>query len=54
MDEVITPADLARELGVLAKRIRVVLREAYGKLPPGVTRWKLTPEQVSHVRSRFT
>ncbi|QGH70581.1 hypothetical protein [Pseudactinotalea sp. HY158] len=54
MDEETTPAGLARELGVPAKRIRAVLRTAYGKLPPGVTRWKLTPEQVSHIRSRFT
>ena len=49
-DEV-TPADLARELGVPAKKIRDVLRAEYGVLAErDETRWELTAEQVSHVR----
>jgi hypothetical protein len=50
----VTPADLARELGIDAKRIRVFLRATYGKLNRSVeTRWKLTPDQAGTVRRHF-
>jgi hypothetical protein len=50
----VTPADLAKELGVDVKRIRVFLRATYGKLNRSVeTRWKLTPDQAGTVRRHF-
>ncbi|MGB3910240.1 MAG: hypothetical protein WBL06_07200 [Pseudolysinimonas sp.] len=50
----VTPADLAKELGIDAKRIRAFLRATYGKLNRSVeTRWKLTPDQASKVRRHF-
>ncbi|MGB3910245.1 MAG: hypothetical protein WBL06_07225 [Pseudolysinimonas sp.] len=50
----VTPADLARELGIDAKRIRVFLRATYGKLNRSVeSRWKLTPDQGASVRRHF-
>jgi len=50
-DDVVTPADLERELGVPAKQIRVLLRAEYGRLAEqGETRWELTDEQVAQVR----
>jgi hypothetical protein len=50
----VTPADLARELGIDAKRIRAFLRATHGKLNRSVeTRWKLTPDQASTVRRHF-
>ncbi|WP_157487989.1 MULTISPECIES: hypothetical protein [unclassified Leifsonia] len=52
MDD-LTPADLARDLGVSQKRIRDVLRAAYGKLRPPTTRWKLTADQANVVRAHF-
>ena len=52
--DVVTPADLARDLGVPAKQIRDVLRARDGLLAErGETRWELTPEQVEHVRAAF-
>lgn len=53
MDQDMTPADLSRELGVDAKRIRDFLRERYGLLPPQETRWQLSQEQVDTVRAHF-
>ena len=41
-----TPADLALIVGRSQKRVRDVLRELYGTLPDGVTRWELSDEQV--------
>lgn len=49
-----TPAQLSLELNVNQKRIRDVLRERYGTLPDGVTRWELDDAQANLVRSRFT
>jgi hypothetical protein len=50
----LTPADLARELGIDAKRIRVFLRATYGKLNRSVeTRWKLTLDRANTVRRHF-
>jgi hypothetical protein len=50
----VTPADLAKELGIDAKRIRVFLRATYGKLNRSVeTRWRLTPDRVGAVRRHF-
>jgi hypothetical protein len=50
----VTPADLARELGIDAKRIRAFLRATYGKLNRSVvTKWKLRPDQAAAVRRRF-
>lgn len=53
LDEV-TPADLARELGVEPKNVRDFLRREYGRLKErGETRWHLTPEQADAVRAHF-
>lgn len=50
-NDVVTPADLARELGAPAKKVRDILRAEYGVLAErDETRWELTDEQVSHVR----
>lgn len=48
-----TPAQLSLELNVNQKRIRDVLRERYGTLPDGVTRWAVDDEQAEFVRSRI-
>jgi hypothetical protein len=49
----LTPADLSLELGVPQKRIRDVLREFFGTLDIGTTRWELSDEQADAVRDRF-
>ncbi|MBD8467820.1 hypothetical protein IFU30_16260 [Plantibacter sp. CFBP 8798] len=49
----ITPASLSLELQVDQKRIRNALRELYGTLPTGTTRWELSEEQADAVRSHF-
>ncbi|MCJ1696736.1 hypothetical protein MT349_13210 [Rathayibacter caricis] len=49
----LTPADLSLELGVPQKRIRDVLREFFGTLDIGTTRWELSDEQVDAVRDRL-
>lgn len=49
----LTPASLSLELQVDQKRIREVLREVYGTLPSGTTRWELSEEQADVVRSRL-
>ena len=52
MPEPITPADLARDLGVDVKRIRKFLRAEFGKLsPPG--RWELDEEKVATTIAHF-
>jgi hypothetical protein len=53
MDQETTPADLSRELGIDAKRIRDFLREQYGLLPPSETRWRLNQERADAVRAHF-
>jgi hypothetical protein len=54
MTDLITPNDLARELGVSAKKIREYLRSKYGKLSSFETRWHLTESQASDVRVHFS
>jgi len=54
MTDPITPNDLARELGVSAKKIRDYLRSKYGNLPSFETRWHLTESQASDVRAHFS
>ncbi|WP_170963657.1 hypothetical protein [Cellulosimicrobium cellulans] len=50
-EDVVTPADLGRTLGVSPKKIRDVLRARYGRLTEhGATRWHLTAEQIDYVR----
>lgn len=49
----ITPAQLSLELNVTPKRVRDVLRDEFGLLPPGKGRWLLTPEEADSVRSRI-
>lgn len=49
----LTPAQLALELGVTAKRIRTILRARYGTLPSHETRRQLTDEQAAHVRAEL-
>lgn len=49
----VTPADLARELGVTSKSVRDVLRAHYGTLTPPATRWRVTDEQARAVRQHF-
>ena len=49
-----TPNELASDLGISAKTLRAFLRREYGSLSSQFdTRWELTPEQVEHARSRF-
>lgn len=48
-----SPAELSLELGVSQKRIREILRELYGTLPEGTTRWTLSKEQAGRVRDRI-
>lgn len=50
-DAVVTPADLARELGVTPQQVRIILRAEYGTLPAGESRWQLTDVQIAHVRA---
>lgn len=53
-DDLMTPADLARELERSDKEIRAFLRAEYGRLAErGEVRWHLTPAQVAAVRRRF-
>lgn len=49
----ITPAQLSLELNLSQKRIRDVLRDLYGTLPEGATRWELSDSQADAVRSRL-
>jgi len=51
MDDLLTPADLSRELGVDQRAIRAYLREHYGKLTPPETRWRLSEELAANVRA---
>lgn len=51
--EPVTPAMMARELQVSAKRVREHLRSRYGTLQLGETRWHLNDEQIASVRARF-
>ncbi|WP_166789848.1 hypothetical protein [Cryobacterium sp. TMT1-2-2] len=53
MDDFVTPADLARELGVSQLRIRNFLRTMLGKLTPPETRWRLDDHQANAVREQF-
>lgn len=48
-----TPAQLSLELGVSQKTIRDFLRDQYGTLPEGVTRWELDESQAGSVRRAF-
>ena len=52
MDDTVTPADLARELNVSARRIRQWLR-AQGWQSVPYSRWRLSPEQAAQVRRHF-
>ncbi|MGO4784376.1 hypothetical protein [Cryobacterium sp. W22_MBD10_FK3] len=54
MDDLRTPADLSRELGIGQRPIRVFLRREYGTLNPPETRWLLTDERASAVRRHFS
>lgn len=49
-----TPKELARELSVPAKRIRVYLRSKYGRLKFPETRWHLDAAQANDVRNHFS
>ena len=53
MDDDLTPADLARELGVSQRAVRAFLRGRYGTLISPATRWKLTGEQAADIRAHF-
>ena len=48
-----TPAQLSLELNIDQKRIRGFLRELYGTLPEGVTRWELEASEAEAVRAQF-
>lgn len=48
-----TPAQLSLELNIDQKRIRDFLRDQYGTLPEGVTRWELEDSRADAVRARF-
>ncbi|GAA4688803.1 hypothetical protein [Promicromonospora umidemergens] len=53
-DDVVTPADLARKLGLSPKTVRAWLRAEYNTLDSrgSEARWHLTDEQVAHVQRR--
>lgn len=52
-DDVVMPADLARDLGLSPKAVRAWLRDEYGTLVSrGESRWRLTSDQVVFVRRR--
>jgi hypothetical protein len=53
MDDDLTPADLARELGVGQLVVRNALRSQCGKLVPPETRWRLTDKQAAEIRAHF-
>lgn len=49
-----TPNELAADMGISSKTLRAFLRREYGNLSSQFdTRWELTPEQVEHARSHF-
>ncbi|HBS76227.1 MAG TPA: hypothetical protein DEB55_17875 [Microbacterium sp.] len=54
MSPTLTPAELARELSVPAKRIRSYLRSEYGRLKFPETRWHLDAAQANDVRDHFS
>lgn len=49
----LTPAHLSLELNVPQKRIRDVLRDEFGVLPEGTSRWALDDERAESVRRHF-
>ncbi|GAB3572785.1 hypothetical protein GCM10027406_00230 [Leifsonia lichenia] len=49
----ITPADLSLELSMSQKRVRSVLRDLYGVLPVGTSRWEIDDAQADTVRARL-
>lgn len=54
MDDIATPRELAKELGISAKRIRTHLLAEYGLLEErNLTRWELTTEEAALVRAYF-
>lgn len=54
-NNLITPAELARELGVSARSIRVYLRGKYGRLEESnETRWRLDDVDADDVRRTFS
>ncbi len=52
-EELITPRELAVELGVSDRSIRVFLRAEYPKGRVKYERWLLTREQANAVRAHF-
>jgi uncharacterized protein YjcR len=52
MEQTVTPTELARELGVSARRIRHWPREQGWQSIP-YARWQLSADQAAQVRSRF-
>lgn len=53
-DDLVTPAELARELGNDQRDVRIYLRATYGKLADvDETRWRLTSEQADAARAHF-
>ena len=53
MEQTVTPAELARELGVSARSIRHWLREQGWQSVP-YARWQLSAGQAAQVRKYFT
>ena len=53
-DSIITPTDLARQLGVDPRRIRKYLREQHAVGHMHFARWELTKEQATDVRAHFS
>lgn len=49
-----TPADLALDFGLSQTRVRDVLREQFGTLPAGVTRWELDDDRAAIARAHLT
>jgi len=53
-DSIITPTDLARQLGLDPRRIRKYLRAQHGVGHLHFARWELTEEQAADVRAHFS
>lgn len=49
----ITPAQLSLELNVTPKRVRDILRDEFGVLPPGTDRWLLSADEAAAVRTKL-
>ncbi|MCH9037551.1 MAG: hypothetical protein IH860_09605, partial [Chloroflexi bacterium] len=48
-----TPSKIAQEFGVSQQYVRHVIRELFGTLPRGKTRWRLNSQRQEQIRERL-